>query len=142
MFGAIIGKLIGSAFGVIDKAVKDKDLAARLKADIQLAAMANEAEFTAAARDIVVAEAKGGFIQRNWRPITMLSFTAILANNYIIAPYVQAFGGVSVVLEIPPGMWGLLTVGIGGYVGGRTVEKGLSIWKTDAPSRGAQTAQE
>jgi hypothetical protein len=36
---------------------------------------------------------------------------------------VQAFGGVAVVLEIPPGMWGLLTMGLGGYVVGRTIEK-------------------
>jgi hypothetical protein len=28
-------------------------------------------------------------------------------------------------LAIPEGMWTLLTVGIGGYIGGRTVEKVL-----------------
>lgn len=66
----------------------------------------------------------------------MLSFVAILINNYIFAPYVQAFGGVAVVLEIPPGMWGLLTIGMGGYVGGRTVEKGLKIWgDANAPQK-------
>lgn len=53
----------------------------------------------------------------------MLSFVAILINNFIFAPYVQAFGGVSVMLEIPPDMWDLLKIGIGGYIGVRSVEK-------------------
>ena len=54
----------------------------------------------------------------------MLTFGAILANNYIIVPWLQAFGVETVaVLEIPEGMWGLLTVGLGGYVVGRTIEK-------------------
>ena len=78
---------------------------------------------------MIVAEAQGGsWMQRNWRPMTMLTFAAIVANNYLVAPYVQAFGGVAVVLEIPPGMWGLMTMGLGGYVVGRTLEKtGSSI---------------
>ena len=135
MFGRILQRLIGPIFGVIDKAVVDKDVARKLKFEIELAVLANQAAFTKAARDIVVAEATGGALQRNWRPVTMLSFVAILVNNFVIAPYVEAFGGVAVVLEIPPGMWGLLTIGMGGYVGGRTVEKGLQIW-------GAQRAPE
>jgi hypothetical protein len=53
----------------------------------------------------------------------MLVFVTVIANNYLIAPYVQAFGGVAVVLDIPQGMWTLLTMGLGGYVVGRTIEK-------------------
>ena len=53
----------------------------------------------------------------------MLAFVAIIVNNYILVPYAVAFGASVPMLEIPPGMWGLLTVGIGGYIGGRTYEK-------------------
>ena len=68
MFGKLLQRLIGPIFGVIDKAVVDKDVARKLKFEIELAVLANQAEFTKAARDIVVAEATGGALQRNWRP--------------------------------------------------------------------------
>ena len=53
----------------------------------------------------------------------MLSITAIIVNNYILAPYLQAAFGWSVTLDLPPEMWTLLTVGVGGYVVGRSGEK-------------------
>ena len=74
--------------------------------------------------EIIVAEAKGeSWLQRNWRPLTMMTFVVILANNFIVAPYVAAFGAEVPTLEVPQGMWTMLTVGIGGYIGGRSVEK-------------------
>lgn len=75
-------------------------------------------------RDVLVAEAKGeSAIQRMWRPITMLSFVFIIVNNFVIVPYVSAFGGSVPALEIPNGMWALLNVGIGGYIASRGIEK-------------------
>ena len=55
----------------------------------------------------------------------MLIFVAIIANNYIIAPYIQVLFGkqFTVFLPIPPDMWGLLKLGIGGYILGRSAEK-------------------
>jgi len=45
-------------------------------------------------------------------------------NNYVIAAYIELFFAVEVpVLEIGPEMWGLLKVGIGGYIASRGVEK-------------------
>lgn len=81
---------------------------------------------------IIEAEAKSEHIlTATWRPITALVFVAIVANNYIIAPYMGAFMGKSVVLEIPPEMWELLKIMIGGYVVSRGAEKGLQVWKGD-----------
>jgi len=120
----LLNSIIGPVAGVIDKAVPDADLRRTLKQKIKVKLIEQESALIAAARDVLVAEAKGeSWMQRNWRPVTMLTFTAIIANNYLIAPYVQAFGGVAVVLEIPDGMWNLLTMGLGGYVIGRTLEK-------------------
>jgi len=53
----------------------------------------------------------------------MLTFVFIIANNYIFFPYIQLFGGQAVELEIPDAMWGLLKIGVGGYVLGRSGEK-------------------
>lgn len=79
---------------------------------------------------IIEAEAKSEhFLTATWRPIMALTFGFIIANNYIIAPYTGALFGVEIVLEIPPQMWDLLNLMIGGYVGSRGVEKVIREWK-------------
>lgn len=82
--------------------------------------------------DIVRGEVQSeSWLQRNWRPILMLTIVLIVANNYLVAPYLRAmFGAGSVpVLELPERLWDLMTLGVGGYVGGRTVEKVAAIWR-------------
>ncbi len=129
-----LADLVPSIGRSIEKIIPDKDLARKLTHEIQVLVMGIESGLIQAKSAIIIAEAQGAsWIQRSWRPITMLTFVLIIANNYIIVPYVVAFAGPDVVpmLDIPPGMWGLLTVGIGGYIGGRSYEKGVKI-KTDA----------
>lgn len=63
------------------------------------------------------------WLTATWRPITMLTLVFIVANNYIFAPYLGAMFGWSVTLDIPPQMWTLIHLGVGGYVGGRSLEK-------------------
>ena len=73
---------------------------------------------------VVIAEANGeSFLQKNWRPITMLSFVSIIVNNYILYPYLILFGLPATVLELPGELFSLMTVGVGGYVVGRSGEK-------------------
>ena len=63
---------------------------------------------------IVSAEAGGAsWLQRNWRPITMLSFLGL-----VIA---DAFGMLA--FRLADQAWLLLQIGLGGYVVGRSVEK-------------------
>ena len=73
--------------------------------------------------NVIVAEAQGGGLKSVWRPITMLTFVAIIANNYILYPYISLFWSAAPVLEVPPDMWGLLKIGLGGYVVGRSGEQ-------------------
>jgi len=80
--------------------------------------------------NIIKAEAQGeSWIQKSWRPITMLVFVFIIANNYILFPYISLFGGKATALDIPPDMWDLLKLGLSGYVIGRSVEKGIKHFK-------------
>ena len=82
------------------------------------------ARLTELQASVVVAELQSGaWLAQNWRPITMLTFVFIIANNYILYPYLSLFWGKAPVLEIPPDMWGLLKIGLGGYVVGRSGEK-------------------
>ena len=71
-----------------------------------------EAALVAASRDTIVAEATSeSWLTRTWRPITMLCFVAIVMYGYVSGT------------EIPGELWTVIQIGIGGYVGGRTIEK-------------------
>lgn len=125
MLPAIIGPLLTGLLGVVDKAVEDKDQAAQIKARLNALALGGQMKELEAAAQIIVAEAQGeSWLQRNWRPLLMVLFGAIIANNYVLVPI---FG--TPAADIPPDMWDLLKLGVGGYVVGRTVEKGMKSWK-------------
>ena len=57
------------------------------------------------------------------------TFVFIIANNYILYPYLSLFFTEAPVLAIPPDMWDLLKIGLGGYVVGRSGEKMVKAWK-------------
>jgi hypothetical protein len=77
---------------------------------------------------IIKEETSGNHIQRSWRPVLMLAITAIIVNTYLIFPYLLSMGFRVLIPEIPDKMWILLTIGVGGYIGGRSWEK-VSIHK-------------
>jgi len=77
-------------------------------------ALALERERLAAQAGLVAAEAGGAsWLQRNWRPITMLSFLGLVVAD--------AFGLLA--FRLADQAWLLLQIGLGGYVVGRSVEK-------------------
>lgn len=90
-----------------------------------------ELEFVKTKGKIIEAEAKSEhFLTSSWRPITMLTFVFIIANNYIIAPYASSlFSVVIPTLELTSDMWELIKLGLGGYVVSRGVEKGIKSWR-------------
>ena len=122
---SVAGPLLGGLFNVIDQAVEDKDEAAKIKARLQEMVLTGQMKEIEEAASIIKAEANGdSWLQRSWRPLLMCLFGVIVANNYLIVPL---FGTPSA--DIPPDMWDLLKLGIGGYVVGRSVEKGVRVWK-------------
>jgi hypothetical protein len=93
-------------------------------------ALEYEARIAQTQSEVIIAEAKGnGWLQNNWRPSLMAVFGIIIANNYILAPYLTAMFSWEVVLDIPADLWDLLKLGVGGYIGGRSVEKVVKVWK-------------
>lgn len=73
---------------------------------------------------VMLAEMNGNWLQRSWRPILMLAIVAIVVNNYIVVPYLSCIWPDYIrVLELPDKLWNLLTLGVGGYVAGRSAEK-------------------
>lgn len=89
----------------------------------------HEAKVVDAQSRVVIAEAQGqSWLQRNWRPLLMLTIVAIVANNYLLAPYLSALFGVGLQLDLPEQLWQLMTIGVGGYIVGRTGEKITATW--------------
>jgi len=125
-----IGPLLGIGTTIIDKIWPDPEKAAEAKAKLMQLAQSGELDGMKIQMSAIVAEAKSEHtITATWRPITMLVFVAIIANNYILAPYINLFAHVDVTLPLPPQMWDLLKIGLGGYVVGRSVEKAAGAFK-------------
>ena len=61
--------------------------------------------------------------QKNWRPALMYLFMIIIGNNFILFPIVHAFFPEFVMMGVPEHMWTLIDICVGGYVGGRSLEK-------------------
>ena len=115
---------------LLDKFFPDKGDAEKAKIKLIEMQMNGELSKLQISAGIITAEAKSDhFIVAAWRPITMLVFVFIIANNYIIYPYLSLFFDEAPKLKIPPDMWDLLKIGIGGYTVGRTVEKSVKSYK-------------
>jgi hypothetical protein len=120
----IAGNIIGGIFDIVDKTVEDKDKAAEIKAGLQTQVLQMLNKELDTAGNIIVAEAKGdSWIQRNWRPITMLVFVGLVVAKWL------GFTAPGVSEEIELALLDIIKVGLGGYVVGRSVEKGIKVWK-------------
>ncbi len=83
------------------------------------------------AANVIMTEAKSDhWIVASWRPITMLTFVFIIANNYIIFPYLSLFWESAPKLDIPTDLWDLIKIGLGGYVVSRGGEKMMKEYKS------------
>ena len=103
----------------------------RLKAKEAISSIVldNLTKITEQQKEVLVTELQGTKLQRNWRPILMLSFGVIVVSNFFVLPLINVF------LQSPEltqfitdfgnqeSFWELLKLGMGGYVIGRSVEK-------------------
>ncbi|WP_110642586.1 3TM-type holin [Salinicola sp. CPA57] len=125
-----LGAVVSPILDIVDKAVTDKDEAARIKAVITRELITERSKSLDARMQVVLAEANGeSWLQRNWRPLLMLVIVAIVGNNYLLAPYLGAMFGVGLTLPLPQSLWDLMTLGVGGYIAGQTAERGLATWQ-------------
>ncbi len=115
---------------LLDKFFPDKNEAAKAKLHLMELQSSGELTKLQTRAGIITAESNSEhFLVAAWRPITMLVFVFIIANNYILYPYLSLFFEDAPKLAIPPDMWDLLKIGIGGYTVGRTVEKAVKSYK-------------
>lgn len=112
------------ASALIKRIFPDKDAQVQAQAKLNELKISGELEQISNQYTVITTEAKSEHtITSTWRPITMLTFVFIIANNYIIYPYLSLFWPHAPHLVLPPDMWALLKIGLGGYVIGRSGEK-------------------
>jgi hypothetical protein len=69
--------------------------------------------------DVIKTEAQGAsWMQRNWRPISMLSFVFVILYRFVIVPTFNL-----TTFDLPENLWTVVQLGFGGYVFGRSAEK-------------------
>ena len=126
-----VGPLVKMALGVVDKSVADKDLKDKLKSELTSQLLDNNNKELQSAASIIQAEASSvHWLTATWRPALMWICILVIFNNYIIMPFANLIFGSSVELSIPDPMWNLLTIGVGGYIVGRSGEKIATNWKS------------
>jgi len=109
---------------LIDHWFPNSEEADKRKFELLSLIKAGEIKELEASANVIIAEAKSEhWIVASWRPILMLIFGGIVANNYILYPYLSLFWNEAPVLDMGPEIWDLLKIGIGGYIVGRSGEK-------------------
>lgn len=86
----------------------------KLQNEVTTKVMDYESQLLESKTKIITAEAQGqSWLQRNWRPITMLTFLVLVV--------MDTMGWTE--FRLAADAWDLLQLGLGGYVVGRSVEK-------------------
>lgn len=123
MLGTIIGIVGKIARSVADRIFPDPEhdlKRVELQQALQAAVLERTSEIEKAAAEVVKAEAQGqNWLQRTWRPITMLVFVALIVARWLgwSAPNLSEAEALK--------LWDIVEIGLGGYVIGRTAEKVL-----------------
>jgi hypothetical protein len=126
LLGGVAG---GPVLEIIDKLVLDAGLKERLKAEIKAKCLDRDRVLIAARQSVVLAEQQSeSWLTRSWRPLLMLLLMAFLLFFGLLVPIMELCLGHPLAIEprldrIPEPAWNLLTLGLGGYVGARTIEK-------------------
>ena len=106
--------VVGAVGKVIDRLTLPAREKRQLEAELLELLVEHEKEMARSRSTTVVEEARGGWLQRSWRPLVMLVFALIvLVGTFTTLP----------LLSDTSRFWDLLEIGLGGYVVGRGGEK-------------------
>jgi hypothetical protein len=126
----VLGSIAGApVLEIIDKLVVDAGLKERLKSEIKGKCLERDRLLIAARQSVLLAEQQSeSWLTRSWRPLLMFLLMAFLLFFGLLVPIIELCIGHPLAIEprldrIPEPAWNLLTLGLGGYVGARTIEK-------------------
>lgn len=94
-----------------DERLEAKAVLLRLRNVVSLEMLGLEKKIIEGQTSIIVAEAQSqSWLTRNWRPGTMVAFVSIVVHAYVTGT------------TPPPELMLTINIGLGGYIGGRTIE--------------------
>ena len=123
MIWNLIGTIGGKVLDTVDDVVEDKDAANNLKFQIQKQLIETKSSELEAQAKIVLAEAQGSWLQRNWRPLLMVTFAGPVVAHWF------GFTAPDIPESVQNSLRNIVMIGVGGYVMGRSAEKVADKWK-------------
>jgi hypothetical protein len=127
---SVISLLVkGPLSSIIDAYVADVELRRKLKADLEASLLDHLSKSEELQQTIVTTEIKSdNWLASSWRPILMLVLMGFLVLVGLVIPTLDWMVGHKIPYQprwndLPDGFWEFLSVGVGGYIGGRSLEK-------------------
>jgi hypothetical protein len=108
---------IDAVGNVIDNVFTNDEEKSTAKKQLTEVVLKSLNEVAAVQGEVLKTELKGNWLQKSWRPLTMLTMVVILVCKWF------GLTNSEIPLELEVELMGLLKIGIGGYIAGRSVEK-------------------
>ena len=118
-----VAPLVKTLFKTIDKTIENKADAERIKQNIQQQLLSGQLKELEAQASIIVAESKGGILQRNWRPMLMITFAGLIVAHWF------GYTAPDIPETVQNSLLNIVLVGMGGYIVGRSGEKIMDKYK-------------
>ena len=118
-----VAPLVKTLFKTIDKTIDNKADAEKIKQSIQQQLLSGQLKELEAQASIIVAESKGGILQRNWRPLLMLVFAGLIVSHWF------GYTAPNIPESVQNSLLNIVLVGMGGYIVGRSGEKIMDKYK-------------
>ena len=141
-----MGLFKGPLTKALDAYVSDLELRRKLSAELEQQTLAYLTKSAELGASVVMAEVQSEhWLTRSWRPLLMVILMGFLILAGLILPLADLAAGRTLPFEprwqmLPSGFWDFLSIGMGGYIGGRSLEKvaGLVVpqaQKVDSPPK-------
>ena len=118
-----VAPMVKTLFSTIDKTIDNKAEAEKIKQNIQQQLLSGQLKELEAQASIITAEAKGGWLQRNWRPMLMLTFAGLVVAHWF------GFTAPNIPESVQNSLLNIVLVGMGGYIVGMSGEKIIDKYK-------------
>lgn len=110
---------------LIDKLFPDPEKAAAAKLELQVELDKAAADMATSQKEVITTEISSGSWASNWRAYLMMICISVVGYNWIIVSLLNAFlvplGVPIVAVPVPPELWTVVGIGLGGYLGKETI---------------------
>lgn len=115
---------------VFDKLIPDVNAREKAKEELTKTLLENQTAIMSAMKDTMAADAASeSWLTRSARPIVVMWSLAMITWVVLSPIFNLQTATLTALSGVPDSLWNLVSVGIGGYMLARTVEKGMANWK-------------